>query len=95
MQEQLTAQRTGKGNKDNLGRTEDVPAVATTLMKGDVDTYRFHEDNDLDKPILSDQANILIIVSYKTQWEIQLLYYYVVFEIVSRLHEVSDGGNGC
>ena len=32
MQEQLTAQKTGKGNGENLRRTVDVLAVATTLI---------------------------------------------------------------
>jgi hypothetical protein len=32
MQQPLTAQKTGKGNKENL-RTVDVFAVATTLIK--------------------------------------------------------------
>ena len=33
MQEQLTAQKTDKGNKENLRRTVDVLAVATTLIR--------------------------------------------------------------
>ena len=33
MQGQLTAQKTGKGNEENLRRTVDVLAVATTLIK--------------------------------------------------------------
>ena len=32
MQEQLTAHKTGKGNGENLRRTVDVLAVATTLI---------------------------------------------------------------
>ena len=33
MPERLTAQKTGKGNEENLRRTVDVLAVATTLIK--------------------------------------------------------------